>query len=174
MLIWTEMLATTTPVVELLLRGTVTFLALIVALRIVGQRESGGLGLTDLLVVVLVADAASVGLQGDAGSLGDSFVLVVTILFWSVALDALSYRWPRFAAVAKARPKSLIRNGELDHRVMRREFMTRAEVLSQLRLHGITDLAEVKRAYIEPNGMISVIRRDGAEPDAPAQPPAGG
>lgn len=55
---------------------------------------------------------------------------------------------------------------------MRREFMTREEVLFQLRLHGITELVEVKRAYIEPNGMISVIRRDGAEPDTPAQPPA--
>lgn len=170
--VWEGMFATTTPVVELVLRGTVTFLLLIVALRVVGQRESGGLGLTDLLVVVLVADAAGVGLQGNAESIADSFVLVATILFWSVALDALSYRWPRFAAVAKARPKSLIRNGELDYRVMRREFMTREEVLSQLRLHGITDLLEVKDAYIEPNGMISVIRHDGAEPDTPTQPPA--
>lgn len=168
---WEGMFATTTPVVELVVRGTVTFLALIVALRIVGQRESGGLGLTDLLVVVLVADAAGVGLQGDAGSIADSFVLVATILFWSVALDALSYRWPRFAAVAKARPKSLIRDGVLDRRVMRREFMTDEEVLSQLRLHGITDPVEVKRANIEPNGMISVIRQDGSEPDTPARPP---
>lgn len=108
---WEAMFATTTPVVELVLRGTVTFLVLIVALRIVGQREAGGLGLTDLLVVVLVADAAGVGLQGNAESIADSFVLVVTMLFWSVALDALSYRWPWFAALAKARPKSLIRNG---------------------------------------------------------------
>ncbi|MPV36879.1 DUF421 domain-containing protein [Georgenia subflava] len=165
------MFTTSTPVLELILRGTVTFLALIVALRVVGQRESGGLGLTDLLVVVLVADAASAGLRGGADSITDSFVLVATILFWSVALDALAYRWPRFARLAKARPKALIRDGELDHRVMRREFMTLEEVLSQLRLHGITDPAVVSRAYVEPNGMISVIRRDQAEPDTPVVPP---
>jgi uncharacterized membrane protein YcaP (DUF421 family) len=50
--------------------------------------------------------------------------------------------------------------------------MTRDEVLSQLRLHGIQDLAEVERAYLEPNGMISVIRRDHREPDEPVQPEA--
>lgn len=50
--------------------------------------------------------------------------------------------------------------------------MTREEALFQLRLHGITELVEVKLAYIEPNGIISVIRRDGAEPDTPAQSPA--
>ena len=45
-------------------------------------------------------------------------------------------------------------------------------MLSQLRLHGIVDLAEVRRAYLEPNGMISIIRRDGAEPDSPPEPAA--
>jgi hypothetical protein len=39
------------------------------------------------------------------------------------------------------------------------------------RLHGVQDPAEVRRAYLEPNGMISVIRRDGAETDTPEPPP---
>lgn len=172
MLAWEEMFVITVPLVELLLRGTVTFLGLFVVMRLVGRRESGGVGITDLLVVVLVADAASAGLQGDAASIGDSLVLIATIMFWSVALDALAYRWPRFGDLAKARPKPLIRDGVLNRRAMRREFMTREEVLSQLRLHGITDLAEVELAYLEPNGMISIIRKDAAGPETPERPPA--
>ena len=140
-------------------------------LRLAGQRESGGLGLTDLLVVVLVADAASAGLTGDVDSISDGLLLVATILFWSVALDAVAYRWPRVGAIIKARPRPLIQDGRLDDRVMRREFMTREEVLSQLRLHGVQDPAEVCRAYLEPNRMISIIRRDGAETDTPEPPP---
>lgn len=50
--------------------------------------------------------------------------------------------------------------------------MSRDEVLSQLRLHGIEDPAEVERAYIEPNGMISVVRRDRKGPDEPVRPEA--
>lgn len=42
--------------------------------------QSGGLGLTDLLVVVLAADAASTGLTGDAATIADGLVLVGTIL----------------------------------------------------------------------------------------------
>ena len=62
---------------------------------------------------------------------------------------------------------------------MRREFMTRDEVRSQLRLHGvrsqlrlhgIADFALVERACIEPNGMISVLRRDSADTE-PVEPP---
>ena len=60
-------------------------------------------GLTDLLVVVLVADAASTGLTGDSETIADGFILVATILLWSVALDAVSYRFHWFARLIKAR-----------------------------------------------------------------------
>ncbi len=71
----------------------------------------------------------------------------------------------------KARPKLLIEDGEPNRKVMRREFMTDEEVASILRLQGIEDIAMVKRARIEPNGMVSVVRRDGGETEAP-EPPA--
>jgi uncharacterized membrane protein YcaP (DUF421 family) len=74
-------------------------------MQIVGQRESGGLGLTDVLLVVLVAEAAAVGLHGDADSVTDGLVVVGTILFWSVLLDAVAYRFPRLAGMLNARPK---------------------------------------------------------------------
>jgi uncharacterized membrane protein YcaP (DUF421 family) len=51
--------ALTAPIGEVIVRGTVIFLALLVLMRVVGQRESGALGLTDVLVVVLIADAAA-------------------------------------------------------------------------------------------------------------------
>jgi uncharacterized membrane protein YcaP (DUF421 family) len=54
--------------------------------------------------------------------------------------------------------------------VMRREFMTTEEVHSQLRLHGLADIASMRTAYIEPDGMISVLRRDYEETD-PVEPP---
>ncbi len=157
---WDVVFSMTVPPLELVLRGTVVFLALIGVLRLAGRREAGGLGITDLLVVVLVVEAAGAGLRGDASSIADGAVLVGTVMLWSVLLDAASYRWPRLGTIVKARPRAVVRDGELDHRVLRRELMTRDEVLSQLRLHGVTDLGEVRRAYIEPNGMVSVIPYD--------------
>lgn len=137
-------------------------------LRIVGRREAGGLGLTDLLVILLVVDAASIGMTGESDTLGDSFVLVLTVLLWSVVFDALTYRWPRLGRVLKSPPRLLIEDGEVNHTALRRELMSRQEVESQLRLHGIEDLTNVHRAYIEPNGMVSVTMK--IPPDAPDSP----
>ena len=168
---WANILVPSAPLVELLVRGTLVFLGLMVLLRVLGQREAGGLGLTDLLVVVLVVDAASSGLTGETHSIGDGFILVLTILFWSVVLDAVSYRWPRLGRFIKARPKPLIEDGRLNRRVMRRELMTDVEVYAQLRLHGIEGLEQVHRAYLEPNGMISVVPAEGEQTiDPPGSP----
>src|SRR3954452_9662693 len=70
---------------------------------------------------------------------------------------------PGLGAHTEGTPTNVDRKRQLNRHVMRLEFMSRAEVLSQLRLHGIEDISRVERAYIEPNGMISVITGDGAE-----------
>lgn len=167
---WFDTLVPSLPVMELIFRGTVTYLGLTILLRIVGRREAGGLGLTDLLVVLLAVDAASTGLTGESQTLGDSAVLVVTVLAWSVIVDAVAYRWPRLGRLVKVRPRALIREGRVDRRAMLRELMTEDEVRSQLRLHGIEDLSRIHRAYIEPNGMVSVILDQPHEEDARRPP----
>lgn len=156
----TELLTPSLPVGELISRGSITFLLLYLLIRIVGRRESGAVGMTDVLVIVLVADAASTGMTGDSDTLGDGFILVIVVLFWSIVVDALGYVFPGLSRFIKSGPKPLIKDGQLVRSTMRREFMTYEELLSQLRLHGVQDPAEVDRAYIESNGSVSVVLKE--------------
>ena len=167
---WEAMFRLHTPVAEIFLRGTIMFLALYVMVRVTGKREAGAHSLTDLLVVVLVAQAASQGMAGEAGGITDSVLLIATILAWSVALDAIAYRWPALAPVLKSRATPLIKDGVVNKRALRREFMQHDELMAELRLHGVTDVEDVARAYLEANGMVSVIRKDDKEPDEPPKP----
>ena len=169
---WGELFRLSTPVAEIFVRGTVIFLAVFALLRVVGKREAGAYSLIDLLVVVLISEAASHGMAGEARGITDSVLLVATILFWSVALDAIAYRWPALRRVLKSKPSPLVVDGEINPRALRRELMPREELMAQLRLHGITRVEEVARAYIEPNGMISVIRKEQGDGDDPPKPPA--
>jgi hypothetical protein len=76
---WASMLVPTIPLLEGVVRGTITFFALLALMRIVGQRESGGLGLTDVLIIVLVAEAAAPALHllGQLGQAGRGVLDVV-------------------------------------------------------------------------------------------------
>lgn len=169
---WWDILTPSLHWAEIVARGTATYLGLTVLLRLLGRRETGGLSLTDLLVVLLTVDAASIGMTGDADSIGDSVLLVLTVLAWSVVLDVVSFRWPVVGHLFKSEPRVLVRDGRVDRRSMRRELMTAEELQSQLRLHGVEDLASVRRAVIEPNGMISIVLAEPSESsEAPDPPP---
>lgn len=169
---WVAIFGPALPILELVIRGTLIFVTLTALLRLTGQREAGSLALTDLLVVVLVAQAFAHAFAPNSTSVTDGVVLAATILIWSVAMDALAYRFPRLRRVLKPHRKPLIEDGRPNHRVMRREFMLREELEAQLRLQGIRSIEEVKYAYLEPNGMISAFPHEGG-PDPtphPAQP----
>lgn len=167
---WSELFSLTTPLLEIFVRGTVMFLAIFLLMRVTGKRESGVHSISDLLVVVLVAQAAANGMSGEGTGILDGIFLILVILGWSVAIDAAAYYAPSLRPLLKSKPSALVMDGRVNHRALRREFMDPDELMAELRLHGITDVSEVARAYLETNGMVSVIRHDGLEDAASNKP----
>jgi uncharacterized membrane protein YcaP (DUF421 family) len=83
---WEAMFVPHTSPLEMIIRGSIMYLGLFVLLRVVLKRQSGGVAITDILVVVLLADAAQNGMAGDYRSIPDGLLLVGTILFWSYSI----------------------------------------------------------------------------------------
>lgn len=164
---WTEMFAIDTPIPEIFIRGSLIYLGIFILLRVVLKREAGTLGMTDLLVVVLIADAAQNGMSADYKSVTDGLLLVATILFWSWLLNLMSYRSKWFGRITHPRSLSLIRNGKVNRRNLRQELITHEELMSILREHGVESVDEVADARMEGDGQISVIPLKGETPDKP-------
>ncbi|MFA5488100.1 MAG: YetF domain-containing protein [Candidimonas sp.] len=143
---------------ESLARGTIIYWAIYVLFRAGGRRNIGSLGFADIVVVILVSEAVSNALSAGSKSLTDGLLIAATIIFWSCLVDRLCYFFPRLNTLLAPSQLCLIKNGKMDLRSMRREFITRTELLEQLRIQGIASMGDVKRAYLEANGEISVIR----------------
>jgi uncharacterized membrane protein YcaP (DUF421 family) len=167
---WRSIFVPSTPILEIVVRGTVMYLALFVLLRLVLKREAGALGVTDLLVVVLIADAAQNGMADDYTSIPDGLILVGTIVFWAWALNWLGFRVPLIQRLVQPAPLPLVRDGRLIRRNLEKELITEGELMSQLRLQGVADLSEVVAAHMEGDGRISVVQRDGSNRGAPDKP----
>lgn len=162
---WHKTFVPTQPIAETVLRASVLYLALVLLLRFALKREAGQLGMADLLVLVLLGDASQNAMAGAYTSLTDGMVLVLTLVFWSVALNWLSFRSRRVARLFTPPHLPLVREGRMLRRNMQRELITEEELMSQIRLQGVADLAAVRAAYIESDGRISVITRED-QPDA--------
>ena len=154
---WSDIFAIRTPVLEIFLRGTIVYLFLFFLLRVVLRREAGTVGITDLLVIVLLADASQNAMAGGYKSVPEGLILVSTIVGWSHLLEWLGYRFQWIERWIHPPALPLVKNGQMHRRNMRHELITEEELISQIRLQGVDDLSQVKKAYMESDGRISVI-----------------
>ncbi len=157
---WGSILLPDTPPLEIVARGTLMYLALFVMLRVVLRRQSGTVGITDLLVVVLLADASQNAMAGSYSSIADGVLLVATIIGWSYVLDWLGYHIPAVQRFVHPPALTLVKDGQMQRRNMRHELITHEELMGLLREQGIESLDQVKRACMESDGQISVVKRE--------------
>jgi uncharacterized membrane protein YcaP (DUF421 family) len=159
---WRALFVPTMSLLELVLRGSAVYLTILAAMRVL-RREAGALSTADLLVVVLVADAAQNAMASQYDSITEGAVLVATIFGWNYLLDWLAYRYPSVYRLLHPRPLALIEDGRVQRRHLRSEMLTLADLEEQLREQGVDDIAQVKRCYLESDGRLSVIRRSPGE-----------
>ena len=157
---WQNFFVPSVALAEIILRGSLIYLGIFALMRFVLKREAGTIGLPDLLMTVLIADAAQNAMAAEYHSITEGFLLILTIVFWNYTLDWLSQRFPRIERLLHPPPLPLVKDGRLLHRNMRRELITEEELRSHLRQQGISEFAQVQAAYMEGDGQISIIPRE--------------
>ena len=156
---WAGVFGLSVPPLELIVRGSAMYLLLFLLFRVVVRRRVGAVGMADILVLVIVADAAQNAMAGEYKSVTDGAILVGTILAWDMLIDWLNYRVPALRNWLEAPPLLLVRDGRLLRRNLRHEFVTEEELEAKLRQKGVKDVSEVAEARMESDGEISVIKR---------------
>lgn len=169
---WRSAFVPEVSLLELVMRGTIMYLALFGLMRFIFKREAGGLAMSDILVVVVIADAAQNALSADYRSIPEGVVLVLTVMGWSYALSWLGYHNELIGRMVHPPPLELVRDGRLLRRNMRQELITEDELMTHIREQGIADLSGVKTACMEADGRISVITAS-PPPNHPEQPRPG-
>lgn len=164
---WHKMFVPSVSPLELVLRGSLMYLAILAAMRVF-RRQAGSISTADLLVVVLVADAAQNGMGSEYMSVTEGLLLIGTIYGWNYLLDVASYRWPAVHRLLTPPPLTLVQDGRVHRRNLRQELLTLDDLMEQLREQGIDHLREVRRCCLEGDGHLSVIRRKEGE-DSPPQ-----
>ena len=154
---WKSIFTLDVPLLEIILRGSVIYISLFVLLRVVLKRQTGSLRMSDLLLITLIADASQNAMAAEYRSLPAGIILVITILFWSYAFDWLGFQFAWFRKLIEPPPLPLIKQGKLLRKNMRRELITEDELKSQLREQGLNDWGQVKEAFMESDGHISIL-----------------
>ena len=146
---------------ELVARGTLMYWFLFLLFRFILRRDVGSIAIADVLLLVLIADASQNAMAGGYETVTDGIVLVLTIAGWNWLFDWLAFRFEWVRKLLAAKPLTLVSNGQVQRRNMRKEMISQDELMAALREQGIDKVDQVKLAVMESDGQISVVKNGG-------------
>ena len=149
---------------DVALRTSVVYIALLVGLRLTGTRQLGQMSTFDLVLLLIIANAVQNAMVGPDTSLAGGLVAAGVLIGWHRVIDWWRLRSRRFAKLLAGEGIMLIHGGNVLEAHCRRGGINRDELLQALREHGVADIGDVLLAVLEPDGAISVIRNDEVMP----------
>jgi len=148
---------------ELVVRGVVVYVFLLVLLRITGKRQVGQLAPFDLVLLLVLSNAVQNSMNAGDNSLIGGLISAATLIAANFAVGLATFRSKRIEAIVEGRPQVIIHNGKVYEDVIAKARLTHHELAAALRQAGCGCAEEVHTAILENDGAISVVPRNKAK-----------
>src|SRR5947209_637171 len=142
--------------------AAVVFVLVLAVLRLAGARSVTRLRTADVVVLVMVGAVLGRAILGERPTLVAGVIALAVLILLRLITSVLART--RFRRVVEARPLLLLADGHPVEEHVRRSALSDADLRVALRLAGVAGPSEVVAAVLEPNGAISVTRRDPSRP----------
>lgn len=144
---------------DVVLRATVVFFILWLLLRVMGRRELAELTPFDLVVLIVLGDLIQQGVTQEDMSVTGAALAAGTMVVWTIVISTATFRWKPARRFFKGVPLIVIRDGEIFDGVMRSQRVDYEYLHDAARQQGIGDLSDVELGVLEPDGMLSFIKK---------------
>ncbi|AQS58893.1 DUF421 domain-containing protein [Desulforamulus ferrireducens] len=151
-----------------LIRTLVVFLLVVVALRLMGKRQIGKLQPYELVIIILIADLASIPMDDISIPLLSGVIPILTLVFIEVTISYFALKSERVRGLICSTPSILIKNGKIVEEELTRLRYNINDLLEQLRVKNVPNIADVEFAIMETSGEITVIPKSQKRPICPA------
>lgn len=144
---------------ELAARAALIYVVLFALIRITGKREVGEMTPFDLVFLLLISEQVSPALTGGDQSVAAALIGLGVLMSLNLGVTYVAAHMVRAERVLEGRPRMLIRKGKVDYPTMRREAVSKNDLLAALRENGCFRPSQAEWAVLETNGAISVRPR---------------
>ncbi|HZK24811.1 MAG TPA: DUF421 domain-containing protein [Oscillospiraceae bacterium] len=151
----------------LLCRTVFLYLAVLVAIRIMGKREVGELSAFDLVVAIMIAELAAMSMERIDMPLHEGLVPIFTLVVLEVFLSYLSLKSHAIRGLIDGAPSIVIANGKIIEKELRKLRYNVSDLIGQLREKDVPNIADVQYAVLETSGELSVVLKGNKRPVTP-------
>ncbi len=114
----------------------------------------------DVVVLLMISNIVQNAMIGNDNSITGGFIGATTILVLNYGIARLVIADKRAERFIEGSPTLLIHNGKVIEKNLRRELLTRDELMGALRRQGILTIDEVRVAVLEETGAITAVKRE--------------
>jgi len=149
------------------IRTLILYMLVVVALRLMGKREIGQLQPFELVVILMISDLAAIPSQNVGIPLLNGIIPILVLLLTSLTLAWISLKSEKARAIICGAPSILIQRGKIIENELRKNSYNLTDLLEELRLKNVPNIADVEFAVLETNGQLSVFPKSQKRPTIP-------
>ncbi|KGK91503.1 membrane protein [Desulfosporosinus sp. HMP52] len=151
----------------IVVRTLILYLVVIIALRLMGKREIGQLQPFELVVILMISEFAAVPSENNGVPLLSGIIPILVLLSASMTLAWISLKSEKARDIICGKPSILIDRGKISETELRRNCYNMSDLLEELRINDIPNIADVEYAILENNGQVSVMPKVQKRPIIP-------
>ena len=149
------------------IRTLILYTLVIVALRLMGKREIGQLQPFELVVIIMISELAAIPSENVGIPLLSGVIPILVLLLTSLTLAWISLKSEKARAIICGTPSILIQRGKILEDELKKNRYNLTDLLEELRIKNIPNIADVEFAVLETNGQLSVFPKSQKRPTIP-------
>jgi uncharacterized membrane protein YcaP (DUF421 family) len=151
---WHDMFVEQIPLAEKILRTIIVYALIVVLFRLTGKRGLANLNTFDFIVIFLLSNVVQNAVIGNDQSLLGGMVGAVTLVVMNVAVNRLIAVNPAAARIFEGHATTVISDGRILDRALRRLGMRGSEVEHAVRLQNANAVAQIEHGSLDPSGQL--------------------
>ncbi|MEP7088421.1 MAG: YetF domain-containing protein, partial [Gemmatimonadota bacterium] len=155
--IWTELFTPGEPIVAKVVRTIFVYFFLLLGLRLAGKRELGQFNPFDLVVLLVLSNTLQNAIIGNDNSITGGILGAGLLLILNYAIVRFLFLHPKIDKLAEGDNVVLVLNGELLEGALKKQLITKAELMSAARRQGIDSIGEIDCARLEVGGALTFV-----------------
>lgn len=130
---------------------------ILISYRIMGKREIGQLGTTDLIVSILIAELVAISIENFNDTILNTVIPIAILVLLEIILAYFSIKSKFVRNFLDGKPAMIISQGKINYKEMVKARYSIDDLLFQLRQNSIKSIEEVEYALLEANGKLSIF-----------------
>lgn len=144
-------------IIEVIIRMIFIYIIIVVSLRLLGRRMEAMLSRGEMVTLVTLGASVGVAIHTPERGLLPSVMVIIIIISLQALQSYITSRNSKAERILLDQISTLVENGRLMIKEMKKSRITRERLFAALRLKGIINLGTIQRVYFESKGVFSIV-----------------